>query len=44
VLLHHQVIVPFSEGRLELGPWQSVLYVELGGLRPEKISLKIIGE
>jgi secondary thiamine-phosphate synthase enzyme len=44
LLLHHQVIVPFSEGRLELGPWQSVLYVELDGLRPKKISLKVIGE
>lgn len=44
LLLHHQVIVPFSDGRLELGPWQSVFYVELDGLRPKKISLKIIGE
>jgi secondary thiamine-phosphate synthase enzyme len=44
LLLHHQVIIPFSEGRLELGPWQWVLYVELDGLRPKKISLKLIGE
>jgi secondary thiamine-phosphate synthase enzyme len=44
LLLHHQVIVPFSEGRLDLGPWQWVLFVELDGLRPKKISLKIIGE
>jgi secondary thiamine-phosphate synthase enzyme len=44
LLLHHQALVPFSEGRLELGPWQWVLFVELDGLRPKKISLKIIGE
>jgi thiamine phosphate synthase YjbQ (UPF0047 family) len=33
-----------AEGRLELGPRQWVLFVELDGLRPKKISLKIIGE
>jgi len=44
LLLHHQVIVAFTEGRLELGPWQFVLFVELDGLRPRRILLKVIGE
>jgi secondary thiamine-phosphate synthase enzyme len=44
LLLHHQVIVPFTEGRLDLGPWQFVLFVELDGLRPKRILVKVIGE
>jgi secondary thiamine-phosphate synthase enzyme len=42
--LHHQVIVPFTEGRLDLGPWQFILFVELDGLRPKRILVKVIGE
>lgn len=44
LLLHHQVIVPFTDGRLDLGPWQFVLFVELDGLRPKRILVKVIGE
>jgi secondary thiamine-phosphate synthase enzyme len=44
LLLHHQVIVPFTEGRLDLGPWQSVLFVELDGQRPKRIGVKVMGE
>ena len=33
LLLQHQVIVPFRERRLDLGPRQVVLFVELDGLR-----------
>ena len=44
LLLHHQVVVPFTEGRLDLGPWQFVLYIELDGLRPKRIIAKVMGE
>jgi secondary thiamine-phosphate synthase enzyme len=44
LLLHHQVIVAFTEGRLDLGPWQSVLFVELDGLRPKRILVKVMGD
>jgi len=44
LLLHHQAIVAFTEARLELGPWQAVLFVELDGLRPKRILVKVIGE
>jgi len=44
LLLHHQVIVAFNEARLDLGPWQSVLFVELDGLRPKRILVKVMGE
>ena len=44
LLLGHQVVAPFSEGRLDLGPWQSILFVELDDLRPKRILVKVIGE
>jgi secondary thiamine-phosphate synthase enzyme len=44
LLLHHQTIVAFTEARLDLGPWQSVLFVELDGLRPKRILVKVMGE
>jgi secondary thiamine-phosphate synthase enzyme len=44
LLLHHQVVVAFTEGRLDLGPWQAILFVELDGLRPKRILVKVMGE
>src|SRR5207244_11827024 len=42
LLVHHQVLVPISDGRLELGPWQSVIYAEFDGLRPKRILIKVM--
>jgi secondary thiamine-phosphate synthase enzyme len=44
ILLGHQIVSSFSEARLDLGPWQSILFVELDGLRPKHIVVKLIGE
>jgi secondary thiamine-phosphate synthase enzyme len=44
LLLHHQAIVSFAEGRLDLGPWQFILFAELDGMRPKKITIKVMGE
>ena len=44
LLLHHQALVSVADGRLELGPWQSVIYAELDGQRPKRILIKILGE
>ncbi|HWF37959.1 MAG TPA: secondary thiamine-phosphate synthase enzyme YjbQ [Candidatus Acidoferrales bacterium] len=44
LLLSHQVVVPFTETRLDLGPGQFVQFVELDGLRPRRILVKVIGE
>ena len=44
LLLHHQVVVPFAEGRLELGAQQAVFFVELDGIRPRRVVLKLMGE
>ena len=44
LLLHHQAIVPVAEGRLDLGPWQSVFFVELDGGRPKRYTIRVLGE
>src|SRR6202046_365192 len=33
ILVHHEVIVPITEGRLDFGPWQRVFYAEFDGQR-----------
>lgn len=44
LLVHHQVIVPVSEGRLDLGPWQQIYYAEFDGQRKKRVIIKIMGE
>jgi thiamine phosphate synthase YjbQ (UPF0047 family) len=44
LLMHHQVIVPVTEGKLDLGPWQAVFYVEFDGRRNKRLVIKAMGE
>jgi thiamine phosphate synthase YjbQ (UPF0047 family) len=44
MLVHHQVIVPVTDGRLDLGPWQAVFYAEFDGQRPKRLIIKVMGE
>jgi thiamine phosphate synthase YjbQ (UPF0047 family) len=44
LLVHHQAILPVTEGRLDLGPWQQVFYAEFDGRRPKRLLIKVIGE
>lgn len=44
LLLNHQAVVAFTDRRLDLGPWQHVMYAELDGQRPKRILLKVMGE
>lgn len=44
LLTHHQVILPITSGRLDLGPWQTVLYTEFDGGRKKRLIIKTIGE
>ena len=44
MLMHHQVIVPVTEGNLDLGPWQAIFYVEFDGRRKKRLVIKVIGE
>lgn len=44
LLIGHQVIIPVTDGRLDLGPWQQVYYAEFDGRRNKRAVIKIIGE
>jgi thiamine phosphate synthase YjbQ (UPF0047 family) len=44
LLVHHQVIVPVTDGRLDLGPWQQVFYCEFDGRRRKRLIIKVLGE
>ncbi|MFH0765489.1 MAG: secondary thiamine-phosphate synthase enzyme YjbQ [Calditrichota bacterium] len=44
LLVHHQVILPITNSRLDLGPWQQVYYAEFDGKRPKRLIVKVMGE
>jgi len=44
LLIHHEVIVPITEGKLDLGPWQQIYYAEFDGQRRKRVILKALGE
>jgi secondary thiamine-phosphate synthase enzyme len=44
LLIHHQVIVPITAGKLDLGPWQRVFYAEFDGERNKRMVIKVMGE
>ena len=44
LLIHHQVIVPITAGRLDFGTWQRIFYAEFDGQRDKRIIVKVMGE
>lgn len=44
LLLGHQVVLPITAGKLDLGPWESVFYGEWDGQRRKRVIIKIIGD
>lgn len=44
LLVHHQVIVPVTAGKLDFGPWQQVYYAEFDGQRAKRVVIKVMGE
>ncbi len=44
LLIGHQVIVPVTKGKLDLGPWQQIFYYEFDGRRRKRLILKAMGE
>lgn len=44
LLLGHQVIVPITKGKLDLGPWQEIFYFECDGRRDKRVIMKAMGE
>ncbi|MCA9588272.1 MAG: secondary thiamine-phosphate synthase enzyme YjbQ [Myxococcales bacterium] len=43
LLVHHEVIVPVTKGRLDLGTWQRVFYAEFDGQRDKRMIVKVMG-
>jgi secondary thiamine-phosphate synthase enzyme len=43
-LMGHQVIVPVTNGDLDLGPWEQVFYAEFDGRRRKRVVVKVMGE
>lgn len=44
LLIHNQVLIPVTDGKLDFGPWQQVYYAEFDGRRRKRAIIKIIGE
>lgn len=44
LLVHHEVVVPVTAGKLDFGPWQQVYYAEFDGQRKKRVLVKVMGE
>ena len=44
LLIGHEVILPVTDGKLDLGPWQQVYYAEFDGRRRKRVVVKAMGE
>ena len=44
ILVHHQVIIPVTNGKLDLGTWQRIFYAEFDGQRSKRVLVKVMGE
>ena len=42
-ILGHQVIVPITKSRLDLGPWEQIFYAEFDGRRRKRVIVKVLG-
>jgi secondary thiamine-phosphate synthase enzyme len=42
-LMGHQVMLPITAGKLDLGPWEQVFYAEFDGQRKKRVVVKVIG-
>jgi secondary thiamine-phosphate synthase enzyme len=44
LVIGHQILLPVTKGRLDLGTWQQVYYAEFDGQRPKRVIVKVWGE
>ncbi len=42
-LMGHQVVLPITNGALDLGPWEQVFYAEFDGQRRKRVVVKVMG-
>lgn len=43
-LIGHQVVMPITNGKLDLGRWEQIFYCEFDGQRRKRVLVKVIGE
>ncbi len=43
ITVNHQVIIPITKGKADLGPWERIFYAEFDGQRKKRIILKAMG-
>jgi secondary thiamine-phosphate synthase enzyme len=44
LLIHYEVIIPVTDGKLDFGPWQQIYYAEFDGQRRKRVIVKVMGE
>jgi secondary thiamine-phosphate synthase enzyme len=42
-IMGHQVIVPITDNKPDLGPWEQIFYAEFDGQRRKRVILKVMG-
>ena len=42
-IMGHQVVLPITNGKLDLGPWEQVFYAEFDGQRRKRVVVKVMG-
>ena len=43
LMMHHEVIVPVTNSKLDLGTWQQIYYAEFDGMRKKRLIVKVMG-
>ena len=43
-IMGHQVMLPITAGKLDLGPWEQLFYAEFDGQRRKRVIVKVMGE
>jgi secondary thiamine-phosphate synthase enzyme len=42
-IMGHQVVLPITAGKLDLGPWEQLFYAEFDGRRKKRVVVKVMG-
>src|SRR5205809_6153061 len=42
-IMGHQVTLPITDGKLDLGPWEQVFYAEFDGRGKKRVVIKVMG-
>lgn len=43
-IMGREVVVAITNGKLDFGPWEQIVYGEFDGRRPKRVLVKVIGE